>query len=123
LCLRVAPHLVAAAQSADAMLPDGITLNWDKTSVTTVNAKRAQVSLDGIWRFIPAVEGSAEPPQAGWAYIKVPGNWQGSRNRRSDFVSLGVGPQWDRYDGTLVARAWYERQVSIPAEWQGRAIS
>ena len=38
-------------------------------------------------------------------------------------MALGGGPQWDLYDGARVARAWYQRQVPIPAEWQGRAIS
>jgi hypothetical protein len=108
---------------ADAELPSGMTLNWDKTSIVTVNAKRAQVSLAGIWRIIPAAEGTAEPPKVGWAYIKVPGSWQNSQGRSSDIVARGGGPQWDLYDGARVARAWYQRQVPIPAEWQGRAIS
>lgn len=122
--LTVTPHLAAApTQLADAVLPDGFTLAWDKTDIKTVNAKREQMSLDGIWRFIPAVEGAAEPPGVGRAYIKVPGNWQRSQGRSSDFLALGGGPQWDLYDGARVARAWYERQVTIPAQWQGRAIS
>ncbi len=53
----------------------------------------------------------------------MPGDWQTHPGKRSDFVALGGGPQWDLYDGSLVARAWYERQVPIPAQWQGRAIS
>ncbi len=121
--LTVTPHMVATTQLADAELPAGMTLNWDKTSILTVNAKRAQVSLAGIWRFIPAAEGTAEPPKLGWAYIKVPGSWQSSRGRSADFLALGGGPQWDLYDGARVARAWYQRQVPIPAQWQGRAIS
>ena len=121
--LTVTPHLAATTQLADAELPAGVSLNWDKTSIITVNAKRAQVSLDGIWHFIPAAEGTAEPAKVGWAYIKVPGSWQSSRGRSADFVARGGGPQWDLYDGARVARAWYERQVPIPAEWQGRAIS
>jgi len=121
--LTVTPHLAATAQLADAQLPAGMALNWDKTSIVTVNAKRAQVSLAGIWHFIPAAEGTAEPPKVGWAYIKVPGGWQGSRGRSTDFLGLGGGPQWDLYDGVRVARAWYERQVAIPAEWRGRAVS
>ena len=121
--LTVTPHLVAPTQLADAVMPAGINLNWDKASVITVNAKRAQVSLDGIWRFIPAAEGTAEPAKLGWAYIKVPGNWQNSPGKSSDFLAFGGGPQWDLYDGALVARAWYQRQVPIPAEWQGRTIS
>jgi beta-galactosidase len=107
----------------DAELPPGIVLNWDKTSVVTVNAKRAQVSLDGLWHFIPAAEGATEPPKLGWAFIKVPGSWQSSRTRAADFVALGSGPPWDAYDGARVARAWYQRQVAIPSEWQGKAIS
>jgi len=121
--LTVTPHLAATSQLADAELPAGVALNWDKTSIVTVNARRAQVSLDGIWRFIPAPEGTAEPPKVGWAYIKVPGSWLRSRGRSADLLALGGGSQWDLYDGARVARAWYERQVPIPAEWQGRAIS
>ncbi len=123
--LTVTPHLALAAppQLADAVLPAGVSLNWDKTSILTVNAKRAQVSLDGIWRFIPATEGAAEPAKVGWAYIKVPGSWQRSQGRSSDYVALGGGPEWQLYDGARVAHTWYERQVPIPAEWQGHAIS
>lgn len=116
-------YLPAATPSADAELPAGLSLNWDKPSITTLNSKRAQMPLDGIWQFMPAAEGTAEPPKVGWAYIKVPGSWQSSRRRSSDLVALGSGPPWDDYDGTRVARAWYQRQVAIPAEWQGRAIS
>jgi beta-galactosidase len=121
--LTVTPHLTARTQPADAALPAGVALNWDKTDVKTVNAKRAQVSLDGVWRFTPATEGAAEPPKPGWAYIKVPGDWQNRPGRASSLLALGSGPQWDLYDGASVSRAWYQRQVPVPANWQGRAIS
>jgi beta-galactosidase len=121
--LTVTPHMARTTQLADAELPAGTSLNWDKTNVVTVNAKRAQVPLNGIWRFIPAAEGAAESPRSGWAYIKVPGSWQSSRGRSTDLLARGSGPQWDLYDGARVARAWYQRQVPIPAQWQNRAIS
>ena len=56
--LTVTPHLAQAAPSqlADAVLPAGVTLNWDKTNAVTVNASRAKVSLDGIWRFIAGMK-------------------------------------------------------------------
>ena len=127
------PSLVLAeSQASDAVLPAGVSTNWDQASVVTVNAKRSQASLDGIWRFIPAVAGQASPSETGWAYIKVPGSWGSGRHRHrsfegegrpSDFVALGSGPQWENYDGAEVASAWYERQAPIPAEWQGRVIS
>ena len=121
--LEVTPHLTAAPQAADAELPAGMSLKWDNASLTALNSKRSQVSLDGIWQFIPADEGSAEPPKVGWAYIRVPGNWQSTSGKSGAFVALGTGPQWDHYDGARVARAWYQRQVHIPTEWQGRAVS
>ena len=126
LCLcAVTPDTVLGASNelTDAVLPPGVSLNWDKTSVKTLSAKREELSLNGIWRFIPAVEGGAQPPKLGWAYLKVPGSWQSSRGRSSDFVALGGGPQWDPYDGARVARAWYERQAAIPTGWAGRALS
>lgn len=105
----------------DAVLPAGLSLEWERTNFVTLNAKRSQLSLDGIWRFIPAADGETQPPKTGWAYIKVPGSWQNSRGR-SDLVARGGGTRWDAYDGARVARGWYYRQVKIPAEWQGRAI-
>ncbi len=121
--LTVTPHLVAQTQLADAVLPAGMALNWDKLHVVTENAQRSQIPLDGIWRFIPAAEATTQPAKLGWGYIKVPGSWQNSRGKSSDFLALGGGPLWDLYDGARVARAWYQRSVPIPAEWQGRAIS
>ena len=120
--LTVTPRLTATTELADAKLPDGMSLNWDRPKIEVVNPKRSRMSLDGIWRFIPATEGAAEPAKLGWAYLNVPGSWQSSRGRSSDFLALGGGPLWDLYDGARVERAWYERQVTIPAEWQGRSI-
>ncbi|MGA9061693.1 MAG: sugar-binding domain-containing protein, partial [Terracidiphilus sp.] len=124
------------SQSADAVLPAGMSLNWDKLGIETVNAKRSRALLDGVWRFMPAVAGEAIPPKQGWGFIKVPGSWAGweeenrsanlvlSTRMRGPRVVRGRGPQWEHYDdGSRVARTWYERQVPIPAEWQGRAIS
>jgi beta-galactosidase len=100
-----------------------------KTKVIAVNTSRAEVSLDGIWRFIPAAAEKGSPPQTGWGYIRVPGSWARRRDRGavmgrpSDLVARGSGPQWKDYDGGRVASAWYERQVPIPIEWRDRVIS
>jgi hypothetical protein len=50
---------------ADAVLPAGSALNWDKTRIQTLNAKRSQLSLDCIWRFPPAADSAVQPPTAG----------------------------------------------------------
>ena len=99
---------LAESQASDAVLPAGMSTNWDQISVATINTKRSQASLDGIWRFIPAAAGQASPPKTGWAYIQVPGSWGSRRHRRrssenegepSSLVAVGNGPQWDNYDG------------------------
>lgn len=121
------PLALVDPQSADAVLPVGMSLNWDQMRVETVNAKRSQASLDGIWCFIPSVEGAAEPPQVGWAYIRVPGSWSSGGDGRggesSALVAGSSGPQRENYNGSRVEHAWYERQVPIPADWQGRSVS
>ena len=127
----------AQAPAADAVLPDGTSLNWDQLNIQTVNSKRTEALLNGIWRFAPALEGAAEPPQVGWGYIRVPGSWAaGGGGRRGGggggrggggggvaLLARGTGPQWENYNGSQVEHAWYERQVSIPADWQGRGVS
>ncbi len=120
--ITVTPRFAKTTGLADAQLPPGISLNWDSASVKTLNPKRAQVSLDGTWRFIPAADASAIPAKLGWSYIKVPGDWLNHANQPTAFVAYGGGPQWDLYDGSSVSRAWYEREVPIPAAWQGRSI-
>jgi beta-galactosidase len=121
------PQRSLAESQTDASLPTGVKLNWDATNVEAVNAKRSRASLDGIWRFTPAVAQQAEAPKAGWGYIKVPGSW-GNHARHAqaappDLLSLGSGRQWIQYDGERVASGWYERQALIPVEWQGRVIT
>lgn len=124
------PLAVADSVAVDAVLPAGMELKWDSLDVVTVNAKRSQASLDGIWRITPAVAGESSPPKAGWAYIKVPGSWASRRGHAapghpapSDLVAVARGPQWSNGDGATVARAWYERTLPIPPEWTGRLIS
>jgi hypothetical protein len=51
----------ATAPLADAALPPGVHLNGDQTSqpqagTRPLNEKRAQLSLDGVWRFPPPRE-------------------------------------------------------------------
>ena len=134
LCLYIGGGPVMAQQTkpANAILPTGISLNWEQINEETINPKRTQVSLDGIWQFMPAVKGVMEPPQLGWNYIKVPGSWQasGGRGRDRDRLSsskssplLGTGPQLTDFDGSKVGLAWYERDVPIPAGRQGRSLS
>jgi hypothetical protein len=85
-----------------------------ETKVIPVSAKRAQVSLDGIWRFIPAVGGKGGPPKVGWGSIKVPGSWASrrGRGRSSDLVARGSGP----------GRRSVGTSMHWPASWLGNVF-
>jgi hypothetical protein len=69
------PLALAESQSADAVLPAGMSFHWDQLRIETVNAKRSRALLDGLWRFVPAVAGEAAPPKLGWGSINVPDSW------------------------------------------------
>ena len=117
----IPPLCVVAGRTAAQvnLLPQG---SFEKPGVKTLNARR-QVSLDGICASYPRPK--RRPIRRSWggdiSRCRATGRF--TANKPSDFLALGSGPPWDLYDGSLVSRAWYQRQVPIPAEWQGRAIS
>lgn len=99
-------------------------LQLSNAPVLASNSKRGQLYLNGIWQFSPAKAASQQqPPQAGWGSILVPGNWQQEYN---DFVpgvvKRGTGTAWDNFNASQLAKAWYQRTLKIPPEWQGRSI-
>ena len=66
--------------------------------------ERPRINLDGEWRFNPDPERLLDPaalPEG--EPIRVPGSWEGQVGRPYRIV-----------------RAWYERDVEVPAEWRGQ---
>ena len=102
----------------NAELPANQKLNWGQEPVTAISATRGQVSLNGLWRFVPAEGPAAKDPTAGWGYIKVPGNWKNN----DDVIARGQGRIWQNFNGDRVNQAWYERTIRIPESWDGRAM-
>jgi beta-galactosidase len=113
-----APLSVQAQTPADAALPANHTLGWGSETVTQTSPTRGQFSLNGLWKFIPAEGTAARDPQTGWGYIRVPGNWKNN----NDVVARGTGTMWQNYDSGKLAQAWYERKITIPKGWDGRAV-
>jgi beta-galactosidase len=121
LAVSLSPVTLAAAPSADdAPLPSGVTLDWGKETVTAESPARARISLNGLWRFLPAhdAETAKAPPAQGWGYARVPGDWK----RNETIVARGNTGQWRTLKGDELAQAWYERTITIPADWTGRAV-
>ncbi|MCU0515874.1 MAG: beta-galactosidase [Oscillatoria sp. Prado101] len=88
------------------------------------NSKRGEIYLNGVWKFIPAIGPSEEsPPQDGWGSISVPGDWQREKHQSvPGLISRGTGKEWDSFDGKQLSKAWYQRTIAIPADWQGRTV-
>jgi beta-galactosidase len=103
-------------------LPAGEILTWGKEPVETKTSTRAAICLNGVWRVMPAIRGASKEPTEDWGYIRVPGSWQGSENRIPGLVTVGNSDLWKEFDGDKVDRMWYERPISIPTDWAGRAI-
>jgi beta-galactosidase len=123
---------VATAQEAtqdntiprDAVLPPGERLTWNQEPVETTSSLRGTVVLNGLWKFQPAVSGQAQPSQAGWGFIRVPGSWRTGYSVIGipNVVAPGSGPGWDLWKNDTLLQGWYERSLMVPAGWQGRAI-
>jgi hypothetical protein len=105
----------------DLPLPIGADTVWDMAKAWRLkSATQEEVCLSGAWQFRPATtpgELSAVPQGPGWGYSKVPGSWCGDR-------SLEVRPAeaWEDADLDGLNAAWYRRQFTCPADWQGRKI-
>jgi beta-galactosidase len=108
--------------AADAPWPSGVKARWGDEVVQVQSPKRARMSLNGVWRFSPALSGGTQAntaPQKGWGYIQVPGNWRNTR----DILEGASGPQWAALDTDTLSGAWYERRIKIPADWNNSHIS
>ena len=121
--LTVTPHVAAPKPVGDAVLPAGINPGLGQDQRRNVECQ-AGAGFPRRHLALPARSRSGgRPAEVGVGIYQGARRLAGSLGQTSDFLALGGGPQWDLYDGALVARAWYQRQAPIPAEWQGRAIS
>jgi hypothetical protein len=98
---------VAQVPLINAELPKDQSLTWGEEPVENLGAKRAQILLNGLWRFVPAVGETATNPQSGWGYIRVPGSWKG--DQMPGIVAKGQGRMWMVFEGDKIDQAWYER--------------
>ena len=113
-------------------LPDGERFTWGQEPVMATGASRGEVVLNGLWLFQPATD---DAPKLQWAAIRVPGSWDAQNEwgnmRMPSFV--GTPPAWPgvsfRTDKNTqdvylnqTARAWYEREITVPKDWAGRKI-
>ena len=124
---RLLPFLCAAslslAAAQDATSPKGEKQASGKEPVTVLSDTRAEICLNGIWQFVPMRDKAETGPGEGWVDIHVPGSWKETGTMPGLVSGPGKGPAWrDWGNGSGVSCAWYQRKITIPREWSGRAV-
>ena len=122
-CLSVYQD-AAAQQEAVVELPRGVEAVWDvDQAYHALTETRERICINGLWRWQPASADSDAVPEAEWGYFKVPGCWPGITDyMQKDCQTVFAHPQWrDDRLGRITA-AWYQREITVPAEWAGRRI-
>lgn len=91
-------------------------------SLTASKSKSSQY-LNGEWQFIPADSQSQQPPKTGWASILVPGDWQHENdNSIPGLIKRGNGKIWENFNGSQLAKAWYQRTITTAKNWENKSI-
>ena len=106
-------------------LPPGATAVWDMSKASReTTPTRERICINGLWRWQPARVSDEQAPATNWGFFKVPGCWPGiSDYMQKDFQTLYPHPSWKDQRLGEVSAAWYERTISVPAEWSGRRIA
>lgn len=116
--------IITMGEKIFSKLPEGEQLIWGEEPVEKTTSKREQICLNGLWRFIPAVELCEDKPSGEWGYINVPGGWR----FLIPWVPMpgievsGKGPAWEAFDNLKLEKGWYERSIKIPEEWKDCSI-
>jgi len=111
-------------------LPPGVKAVWDlEKAFREKTPTRERICINGLWRWQPAASlpksasgdvNSGSPPTEKWGYLKVPASWPGALGMNSGETQQSYShPDW-----TIQAEqfAWYQREVTLPAEWKERDI-
>ena len=122
ICL---PGSASAQQKSEADLPPGVRVVWDlEKAFRETTPTRERLCINGLWRWQPANEGGTAVPTNSWGFYKVPACWPGVQDyMQSDYQTLYSAPAWKNVRLAEVRSAWYERTITIPAQWSGRRIA
>jgi beta-galactosidase len=96
---------------------------WGKEPIEVQSDARGQICLNGLWQFVPMRDKAKTGPAEGWVDIHVPGSWKETGTLPGLATGPGKGPAFkDWGNGSGVSSAYYQRKITIPREWSGRAI-
>lgn len=109
----------------DAPLPTGVTVNWNvESAYHETTPTRERICLNGLWRWQLAEGNEGTVPATRWGFFKVPGSWPGiSDYMQKDCQTLFAHPDWKQTRLGAITSAWYQREITVPANWTGRRIA
>ena len=112
-------------RQTEASLTQGVHAAWDLASAwRETTPTRERVCLNGLWRWQPSKPNSDTVPQAEWGWFKVPGCWPGITDyMQKDCQTVFAHPAWKNQNFGAVTAAWYQREFTVPATWQGRRVT
>ncbi len=114
---------VAAQEGAATELSEAVKDIWELGKADRKGTPtRELVSLSGLWQWQPAGDDLKSVPADGWGYLRVPGRWPGG-SRSGGGSSFYPNPAWGEDRLQDVKAAWYQLDVAVPAEWDGRRIA
>ncbi len=114
----------ASAGEHTPILPRGVTAVWDvEKAFREKTATHERICINGLWRWQPGRNGAEAVPEGEWGYFKVPGSWPGITDyMQKDSQTVYPHPNWRTENIGQIKKAWYQREIAIPAEWKGRSI-
>ena len=123
-CL-VSSTLAANDGEFAATLPDGVQAVWNADhAFRERTSTRDRICVNGLWRWQPADGEPTKPPSGKWGYFKVPGCWPGITNyMQKDCQSVFSHSSWQTERMSNISAAWYEREITVPENWDGRRIT
>jgi hypothetical protein len=117
--VRIASGQPAAQPPFDDPVIWDLNRAWRETTLT-----RERVCLNGLWRWQPAAEMPDAVPAEGWGHFKVPGSWPGITDYlQKDSQNVFRHSSWKDRNLGKVSGAWYQREITIPQDWQGRRVA
>jgi len=115
----------AQVETAGQTLPPGVQVLWDLAKAhRQATGTREEICINGLWRWQPADAKEGPVPEGRWGCFKVPGGWPGITDyMQKDCQTVHPHPDWANVRLGALTAAWYQREITIPADWTERRIA
>ena len=113
-----------SADQPAVQLPANVKAVWDIDKAQRETTRtRESICINGLWQWQPTGSDITAQPTENWGWFKVPGCWPGiTTYMQKDSQQVYAHPNWKDVNFSSVTKAWYQREIEIPANWKERRI-